>query len=269
MADPRTCIVAEDEVILRHSLVAELRRAWPQLSVVAECEDGASAVEALAEHTPDVAFLDIRMPGLTGLEVAAVAADASPRTRIVFVTAYDQYAIDAFERMGPTLEQDTIEEAARETALAEDSLLFYGSRDHPGLLTSTDTPRVALSDWTIPGRVVTDLLSAVQKLDEAGVKGPYGAVMSPVHYYSYLRNTVEGYPAAKQVGLVVEEVHSSPVVDGAVVFSSRGGDFVITVGGDFSVGYRWHDESAVHLFCVETIAAQLLTPHALCLIRPD
>ena len=98
MSDVRTCIVAEDESILRHSLVAELKRAWPQLSVVAECEDGASAVEALAEHNPDVAFLDIRMPGLTGLEVAATAADASPRTQIVFVTAYDQYAIDAFER---------------------------------------------------------------------------------------------------------------------------------------------------------------------------
>ena len=95
---PRTCVVAEDEALLRHALVAELRRAWPALQVVAECEDGASALEALAEHQPDVAFLDIRMPGLTGLEVAAAAADASPGTQIVFVTAYDQYAIDAFER---------------------------------------------------------------------------------------------------------------------------------------------------------------------------
>ncbi len=95
---PRTCIVAEDEALLRHALVAELHRAWPALRIVAECEDGASAVEALAEHQPDIAFLDIRMPGLTGLEVANAAADASPRTRIVFVTAYDQYAIDAFER---------------------------------------------------------------------------------------------------------------------------------------------------------------------------
>ena len=94
----RTCIVAEDEALLRDALVAELTRAWPALRIVAECEDGASAVEALAEHQPDIAFLDIRMPGLTGLEVAAAAADASPRTRIVFVTAYDQYAIDAFER---------------------------------------------------------------------------------------------------------------------------------------------------------------------------
>ena len=98
MSEPRTCVVAEDETILRHALVAELKRAWPALQIVAECEDGASAVEALAEQQPDVAFLDIRMPGLTGIEVATLAADASPHTRIVFVTAYDQYAIDAFER---------------------------------------------------------------------------------------------------------------------------------------------------------------------------
>ena len=98
MNDTVTCIVAEDEALLRQALVAELARAWPALRIVEQCEDGASAVDALAEHQPDVAFLDIRMPGLTGLEVAAAAAEASPRTRIVFVTAYDQYAIDAFDR---------------------------------------------------------------------------------------------------------------------------------------------------------------------------
>jgi len=95
---PCTCVVAEDEALLRQALVDQLARAWPQLKIVAECEDGASAVEALAEFRPDVAFLDIRMPGLTGLDVAAAAAQVSPRTQIVFVTAYDQYAVDAFER---------------------------------------------------------------------------------------------------------------------------------------------------------------------------
>ena len=94
----RTCIIAEDESLLRQALIDQLCAAWPELQVLAECEDGASAVEALAEYTPDIAFLDIRMPGLTGLEVATAAAQASPHTQIVFVTAYDQYAIDAFER---------------------------------------------------------------------------------------------------------------------------------------------------------------------------
>ena len=93
-----TCVVAEDEALLRRSLLDQLQRAWPGLRVLAECDDGASALEAIAEHQPQVAFLDIRMPGLSGLEVASAAAEASPGTRIVFVTAYDQYAIDAFER---------------------------------------------------------------------------------------------------------------------------------------------------------------------------
>lgn len=95
---PWTCVIAEDEAILREALVAQLRQAWPELQIVAECEDGASALEALSEHTPRVAFLDIRMPGLSGLEVATAAAEVTPHTQIVFVTAYDQYAIDAFER---------------------------------------------------------------------------------------------------------------------------------------------------------------------------
>ena len=93
-----TCVIAEDESLLRASLVGELRQAWPELEIVAECADGGSALEAIAEHQPDVAFLDIRMPGLTGLEVAAAGVEASPRTQLVFVTAYDQYAVDAFER---------------------------------------------------------------------------------------------------------------------------------------------------------------------------
>ncbi|WP_426700953.1 LytR/AlgR family response regulator transcription factor [Rhodanobacter sp. Col0626] len=91
-------IVAEDETLLRKSLLELLGKAWPGLEVIAECEDGASALEAIAEHQPDVAFLDIRMPGLTGLEVASATAEISPGTQVVFVTAYDQYAIDAFER---------------------------------------------------------------------------------------------------------------------------------------------------------------------------
>ncbi len=92
------CIVAEDEELLRNELLALLRATAPELEVVAACEDGGEALEAIAHHRPDVAFLDIRMPGLTGLEVAAAAAAASPSTQIVFVTAFNQYAIDAFER---------------------------------------------------------------------------------------------------------------------------------------------------------------------------
>lgn len=98
MTKPVTCVVAEDEQLFRDALLALLRQEWPALEVVAACEDGGAALEAIGEFRPDVAFLDIRMPGLTGLEVAAATAEASPATQIVFVTAYDQYAIQAFER---------------------------------------------------------------------------------------------------------------------------------------------------------------------------
>ncbi|WP_295864526.1 LytTR family DNA-binding domain-containing protein [uncultured Xanthomonas sp.] len=90
-------IVAEDETLLRDALVALLGEVWPELCIVAECEDGASALERLAELRPQVAFLDIRMPGLSGIEVARALGELSPHTQVVFVTAYDQYAIDAFE----------------------------------------------------------------------------------------------------------------------------------------------------------------------------
>lgn len=93
-----TCVIAEDEALLRDALVALLAEEWPALRIVAACDDGGAALEAIATLRPDIAFLDIRMPGLTGLEVAAGALEASPATQVVFVTAYDQYAIDAFDK---------------------------------------------------------------------------------------------------------------------------------------------------------------------------
>ena len=95
---PLEALIAEDEELLRQSLAEQLRRLWPDLKLVAECEDGASALEQLAEKQPDIAFLDIRMPGISGIEVARSLSELSPRTQVVFVTAYDQYAIDAFEQ---------------------------------------------------------------------------------------------------------------------------------------------------------------------------
>ena len=89
-----TAVVAEDEPVLRTQLIELLGTVWPELDVVAAAEDGVQAMRALGEHNPDVLFLDIQMPGLTGLEVAR---HASGRYHVVFVTAYDQYAVAAFE----------------------------------------------------------------------------------------------------------------------------------------------------------------------------
>jgi DNA-binding LytR/AlgR family response regulator len=89
-----TAIVAEDEPILRTQLEGKLARLWPELEIIASVEDGAAALEALEDRAPDFMFLDIQMPEMTGVEVARHVAG---RSHVVFVTAYDQYAIQAFE----------------------------------------------------------------------------------------------------------------------------------------------------------------------------
>jgi len=89
-----TCVVAEDEQLFRDALLELLRQEWPDLDVVDACDDGGAALEAIGEHKPDIAFLDIRMPVLSGLDVAKAIAGGP---HIVFVTAYDEYAVAAFE----------------------------------------------------------------------------------------------------------------------------------------------------------------------------
>jgi len=93
MANP-TAIIAEDEPILREQLEAKLKKLWPELEIIASVEDGSAALEALEERAPDFMFLDIRMPEMTGVEVARHVGN---RAHVVFVTAYDEYAIQAFE----------------------------------------------------------------------------------------------------------------------------------------------------------------------------
>ena len=89
-----TAIIAEDELPQRRELRALLSELWPELNVIAECEDGLSALEALEQHRPQVAFLDIRMPGVSGVEVARAAG---AQCHVIFITAYEQYALSAFD----------------------------------------------------------------------------------------------------------------------------------------------------------------------------
>ena len=109
-----TAVIADDERLLREQLRARLGEVWPALEILAEAKNGAEAVALTEKHRPDVVFLDIRMPGMTGIEAARAIAqlpideeaeatsssEGSPwrGPEIVFITAYDQYAIEAFEQ---------------------------------------------------------------------------------------------------------------------------------------------------------------------------
>ena len=104
---PTRALIADDERLMREQLCARLAEVWPELEIVAEAKNGLEAVELTEAHRPDLVFLDIRMPGMTGVEAARAIAqlpvdDESEGgwrgCEVVFITAYDQYAIEAFEQ---------------------------------------------------------------------------------------------------------------------------------------------------------------------------
>src|SRR3954465_10972592 len=88
-----TALVADDEPLLREALVRQLASAWPELAVIAEARNGREAIELFDLHRPQVCFLDVQMPGKTGVEAAQ---HIGRRAHLVFVTAFDEYAVQAF-----------------------------------------------------------------------------------------------------------------------------------------------------------------------------
>ena len=89
-----TALIAEDELPQREELRTMLSRLWPELEIVAECSDGLAALEAIESLRPQVVLLDIRMPGLSGLEVARAASETS---QVIFITAYQEHALADFD----------------------------------------------------------------------------------------------------------------------------------------------------------------------------
>jgi DNA-binding LytR/AlgR family response regulator len=100
---PLRAVIADDERLMREQLRARLAEVWPELQIVAEARNGLEAVALVEQHRPDLVFLDIRMPGLSGVDAARqiaqmAVADDEYLPEVVFITAYDQYAVQAFEQ---------------------------------------------------------------------------------------------------------------------------------------------------------------------------
>jgi uncharacterized linocin/CFP29 family protein len=158
---------------------------------------------------------------------------------------------------------DPVRDAASAAALAEDRAVFrgYAAAAIPGIAEEAAAARLTLSDdYQAYPAVVAE---AINKLHLAGVEGPYGIALGPRCYTGLTKTTIGGYPAMEHVRRLLQgPLVWAPAVDGAVVLSLRGGDFELTVGEDFSIGYLEHNAAVVRLYLQESFTFRVLTAEA-------
>ena len=150
-------LIAEDEPILAATLARTLAQCWPELEIVASVPNGLAAVEQALALRPDVLFLDIRMPGQTGLEAAETLLerwdDARPFPQIVFVTAYDDYAVQAFERAALDYVLKPVSEARLARTVARLQERLAGTAPDAGLARLVEQMRALLPEAPAAGRL--------------------------------------------------------------------------------------------------------------------
>lgn len=173
--------------------------------------------------------------------------------------------LDAVSRGAPDPDLSPVSAAARSAALAEDSLIFHGFGEigAPGLVHDAEDPVMMGKDFdyaTFPDKVV----EAVAKLRLNGIEGPYAVALGPQCYEGVTSTThAGGYPVLDHLRSFVDgPLIWAPALDGSLVVSLRGGDFRLTLGSDFSIGYLDHDLEKVRLYIEESVAFEVWEPAA-------
>jgi uncharacterized linocin/CFP29 family protein len=195
--------------------------------------------------------------------VTAAARQVLPMIELRAVFELSREELDAIDRGAKDADLDPVIAAARNIALAEDKAVFHGyaAGGIVGLADGAHGAPVPLSTnyEDYPAAVAT----ALGRLRQAGVDGPYAIALGQQCYTGLTETTKGGYPVIQHVRRLVDgPIIWAPAVDGAVVLSMRGGDFLLTVGEDFSIGYLEHDAKTVRLFLEESFTFQNLSPQA-------
>ncbi|MCV2422665.1 LytR/AlgR family response regulator transcription factor [Paucibacter sp. DJ2R-2] len=164
-----TALVADDEPLLRDSLVRALAQAWPELQVLGQARNGREAVEKFEQLRPDIVFLDVHMPGINGVEAARQLAR---RAHIVFVTAYEQYAVQAFEQGALDYLVKPVEEARLADTVARLKQRFA---EKPQQL---QQPQAAEQSAAALDAVLAQLLERLHRSPTASAAMPSDAVAS-------------------------------------------------------------------------------------------
>lgn len=180
----------------------------------------------------------------------------------------DRDQLEAATRGAPGIDVDSAGEAARKAALLEDSIVFNGDEEAGimGVTQSTEHDSITIGDEynQYPALVA----EACERLRRAGVDGPYAIALGPRCYTELSQVTEHGYPVMNHIrNMLSGPIVWAPGVDGAVVMSMRGDDFVLHVGQDFSIGYSSHDEQNVQLYIQSTFTSFIWGPEAAVVLR--
>ncbi len=178
--------------------------------------------------------------------------------------------LDDVDRGSADADFGTLDVATARLGLAENTVVFRGHSGAgiEGLLDSSSHPSVRLEDDL--GRYPTFVAKAVNVLRESGISGPYGLAIAPAGYTGIIETTEHGgYPLLDHLHQILGgPVVWTPGIDGAAVLSLRGGDFVMNVGQDISMGYLSHDADDVTLYLEESLTFRVLEPDALVVVSP-
>jgi uncharacterized linocin/CFP29 family protein len=181
----------------------------------------------------------------------------------------DRQQIDDVERGSDDSDWQPAKDAARRIAFAEDSAIFrgYAAAAITGIGEGTSNPRM-----TLPADVrhyPDSIAQALSQLRLVGVNGPYTVVLGAGPYTSLSEASDNGYPVLQHIRRLVEtEIVWAPAIDGAFVLTTRGGDFDLHIGQDFSIGYLSHTDAAVRLYLQESFTFLLLTTEAAVTLLP-
>jgi uncharacterized linocin/CFP29 family protein len=196
-----------------------------------------------------------------GVEMRMREVQPLVELRVPFEVARDE--LEAVGRGAADPDLTTVREAARSAGLAEDRAVFHGYADGSiaGIAQAAAAETLSIpSDYESYPGIVAD---AVNRLRSTGVNGPYGIALGPRCYTGLTKTTKGGYPVIEHVRRLLDgPIVWAPGVNGAVVLSTRGGDFELTVGQDFSIGYLDHTAASVRLYLQESFTFRVLAPEA-------
>ena len=181
----------------------------------------------------------------------------------------DRQAIDDVERGANDSDWQPLKDAAQRIAFAEDRAIFdgYAAADIQGIRQATSNPVIPLpADIS---EYPAAIAKALTQLRLVGVNGPYSVLLGADAYGALSAADDHGYPVLQHIKLLLnEEIIWAPAIAGAVVLSTRGGDFDLRIGQDISIGYSSHSDTAVRLYLQETFTFLMLTAEAAVALAP-